>query len=137
MWRHVVFSTAHKQTLPCYSTSSPGCKSCRIMRMSGHSCVCEQGSRVEGSGELPGTAGVSFRTGKKVKQSCPPSSVSSLASAPTSTRILGSVTNQTHLFTEFTSNTHILVGVNLKRSTLFLTCVTIGFILVLLTCASP
>lgn len=74
-----------------------------MMRMSGQSWMLEQGSGVQGLDEPSAGAGVSFRTGKKVRrsQSCPPPSWSSLASVPTSHRILGSVTKEAHLGLRF------------------------------------
>lgn len=85
--------------------------------MSGQSCVWEQGSGVKGSSASSVIAVVSFKTGKKVRrsQSCPPSSSSSLASAPTSHKILGSVTKEIH-FPHITANTHIK-EVHFKNST--------------------
>lgn len=122
MFRHVVFSPAYQHPSLCYSTSSPTCSSFRMTRMSGQSCVWEQGSGVKGSGGSSATAGVSFRTGKKVSrsQSCPPSSSSSLASAPTSHRILDSVAKETHFPTELTSNTHSLVKRKISRACFYL-----------------
>lgn len=113
MFRHVVFSTAYQHTLLRYTTSSPGCSSCRMVRMSGQSCVWEQGSGVEVSGGPSVLVGVSLRTGKKVRrsQSCSASSSSSFASAPTSHRIFGSVTKETNVLTQLTSKTLFLVHV--------------------------
>ena len=107
MFKHVVFSTAYQHTLLHYTTSSPGCSSCRMVRMSGQSCVWEQGSGMEVSGGPSALVGVSFRTGKKVRwlQSCPASSSSSFTSAPTSHRIFSSVAKETNVLTRLTSKT--------------------------------
>lgn len=92
--RHVFSQTCQHHTLVIHNnTSSPGCSSCRIRRMSGQFCVLEQVVGVTGLGGPSVKADVSLRTGKKVRwsQSTPSSSLSSLASAPTSHRISGSI----------------------------------------------
>lgn len=87
---------------PTQSTSSPGSSSCRMTRMSGQSCVREQGTGAKWSGRSSVITGVSFSAGKKVSRShkCPPSSSSSLTSAATSHKSLGSVRMKIHFPTE-------------------------------------
>lgn len=73
-----------------------------MTRMSGQSCVREQGTGAKGSGRSSVITGVSFSAGKKVSRShkCPPSSSSSLTSAATSHKSLGSVRMKIHFPTE-------------------------------------
>lgn len=118
------------------STSSWGCSSCRMMRISGQSRALEQDVGMRGLCWSSVTGGVSLSSGKKVRwsQSCPPTASSSLASAPTSHKIFGS--NKIQLPREFIFKTYLHVCLFfLKRflwATHFPTCVTFCFIFVFL-----